>query len=91
MINPYILFGQPFIWPRGFKINDIGKDYNNKFFILKNSQIKLNPLIFQGIINKVPDFDNIIYQTRNDVNNNKNYNFNNIFPIIYCYNLFQYH
>jgi len=34
MINPYNHFGERCIWPRGFSIKDIGKDYNNKFFLL---------------------------------------------------------
>ena len=34
MINPYYFFSQRNIWPRGFRLKDIGEDYYNNFFII---------------------------------------------------------
>ena len=59
MINPYTHFGENHIWPRGFKIKDIGKGYNSKFYSIKYNQLILRPLIFQGLINGRPDLDSI--------------------------------
>ena len=83
MINPYSYFGEKSIWPRGFRINDIGKEYNNKYFIINSSQLILKPLIFQGLINGVPDVDSIFLQTR--IQNNKTFNiiFSDNYPLLY--------
>ena len=64
MINPYYHFGERNIWPRGFRIKDIGKDYNNKFLKINSSKLVLKPLIYQGLINGIPDVDSIYYQTK---------------------------
>ena len=79
MINPYNHFGEKNIWPRGFSIKDIGKDYNNKFFIVKPRQLNIKPLIYQGLINGIPDVDSIYFQT----NSLTNISFRNIGPLIY--------
>ena len=63
MINPYAYFGISDIWPRGFILNDIAYD-NNEFFNYAFTQIKLKPLIYQGLINGEPDTDSIFIQTR---------------------------
>ena len=63
MINPYAYFGIKDIWPRGFLINDIGYD-NNVFFNYELKQIKLKPLIYQGLLNGEPDIDDIFFMTR---------------------------
>ena len=68
MINPYSHFGEKSLWPRGFRISDIGKEYNNNFFIVNSSQLILKPLIFQGLINGIPDIDSIFIQTRLKIN-----------------------
>ena len=81
MINPYNHFGNKNIWPRGFKINDIGKQITNEFHFINSSNILLKPLIYQGLINNYPDVDSIFYLTR--INNNSTYNFNNSYPLIY--------
>ena len=60
-INPYINFGDKNIWPRGFRINDLGKDFNNNFSILNSSQLIIKPLIYQGLINGFPDIDTIFF------------------------------
>ena len=63
MINPYAYFGIKDIWPRGFVLNDIGYD-NNIFFNYELKQIKLKPLIYQGLLNGEPDIDEIFFMTR---------------------------
>ena len=64
MINPYFHFKKSNlnIWPRGFRLSDIGKN-NNKFYILNHHHLLLKPLIYQGLINNFPDVDSIFLQT----------------------------
>ena len=81
MINPYSHFGDTNIWPRGFKIQDIGKQITNEFHFINSSNILLKPLIFQGLINYYPDVDSLFYLTKKDFNNM--YNFNRSYPLIY--------
>ena len=83
MINPYPHFGNNNIWPRGFKIGDIGKEINHEFHIINSSNIYLKPLVFQGLINIYPDIDSIFYFTRK--NFEKEYYFNNInsYPLVF--------
>ena len=81
MINPYSHFGDKNIWPRGFKISDIGKQITNDFHFINSSNILLKPLIFQGLINYYPDVDSLFYLTRKDLNSI--YNFNRSYPLIY--------
>jgi hypothetical protein len=64
MINPYIHFGDKNIWPRGFRLSDIGNQYNNKFYSLDSKQLQLIPLIYQGLINGIPDIDSIFHTTK---------------------------
>ena len=45
MINPYSYFGENNIWPRGFRINDIGKDYNNKYYNIKFNTLRIKLMI----------------------------------------------
>jgi len=63
MINPYIHFGEKNIWPRGFRLSDIGHQHHNKFYTLKGNNLLLKPLIYQGLINGVPDTDSIFQKT----------------------------
>ena len=42
MINPYIHFGEKNIWPRGFRLSDIGDQHHNKFYFLDSKQLQLN-------------------------------------------------
>jgi len=87
-INPYSFFGEPSIWPRGFTINDIGKQSRNIFHYINSSNINLKPLIFQGLINKKPDIDSIFYNTKIKFNNSFNFNFTESYPLIYFPNNF---
>ena len=64
MINPFIHFGGRNIWPRGFRLNDIGHKYHNMFYILNSRNLLLIPLIYQGLINGVLDTDSIFQKTK---------------------------
>ena len=79
MINPYIHFGGRNIWPRGFRLNDIGYQHQNKFFSLKGRNLLLTPLIYQGLINGVPDTDSIFQKTKLKFE----FNFSLAEPLIY--------
>ena len=83
MVNPFDYFGEKYIWPRGFRIQDIAKNDNNKYFILNSSKLEIEPLIFQGLINGIPDVDSIFMQTRIDKINVININISNNYPLLY--------
>ena len=83
MINPFPYFGEADIWPRGFRINDINNNHENKYYILNSSQLNIKPLIFQGLINGNPDVDSILIQTRIEKNNLINFNFSDNYPLLY--------
>ena len=83
MSNPYIHFGASTIWPRGFRINDIGKQMEIKFHIINSRNISLKPLIFQGLINNFPDIDSIFYLTRIKNKNSYNFQISNSYPLLY--------
>ena len=83
MINPYSYFGINNIWPKGFRIKDLGKDFNNKFFSLTSNQISLNPIIYQNLINGNPDLDSIFILTRVNKNYRFNINFTEKNPLLY--------
>jgi hypothetical protein len=80
MINPYIHFGEMNIWPRGFRLSDISYQNCNKFYFLDRKQLLLKPLIYQGLINGVPDSDSILQKTKNFKIET---NFSSIDPLIY--------
>lgn len=83
MINPYSYFGEANIWPRGFRINDIGKQIKNDLGLVNSSNIDLRPLIFQGLINNIPDIDSIFHLTRKKFKYAFNFNSPKIYPLIY--------
>ena len=83
MINPYFHFGESNIWPRGFFIKDISTDYNRSFYYAYSKQIKLKPLVYQGLINKIPDVDSIFLLTNGKTNENLNIAFSETYPLIY--------
>ena len=86
MINPYVHFGETNIWPRGFIIRDIMSDYNiiNKtFYYAHSSKIKLKPLIYQGLINGIPDTDSLFLLTNNKKNKSLNISFSKNYPLLY--------
>ena len=83
MINPFDYFGETNIWPRGFRINGIGNNEDNKYYILNSSQLIIKPLIFQGLINGIPDVDSIFIQTRIKKNNLIDLNFSSNYPLLY--------
>ena len=83
MINPYVHFGETNIWPRGFLIKDIMADYNKSFYYAYSSQVKIKPLIYQGLINVVPDTDSIFLLTSGKMKKNLNINFCQNYPLLY--------
>ena len=82
-INPYIFFGNENIWPRGFRLSDIGKQSVKNFYYENSSNINLKPLIFQGLININPDLDDIFYLTRKQFNNSFIFNSISSYPLFY--------
>lgn len=87
-INPYSYFGNFNIWPRGFKLKDIGKQSKNEFHYIKSSHITLKPLIYQGLINNFPDIDSIYYLTKVKLNNSYHFNISQSYPLLYFPNYF---
>ena len=86
MINPYSYFGIYDIWPRGFILKDLSKNNNDKkcFFNLASNQINLKPLIYQNLINGLPDIDYIFYLTRIKKKEQIiNIKFSKDFPLLY--------
>ena len=83
MINPYIHFGQTNIWPRGFLFRDINIDFNNSFYFAQAKQINLKPLIFQGLINEVPDVDSIFLLSNIKNKTDLNIKFSKNYPLLY--------
>jgi len=79
MINPYIHFGERNIWPRGFRLSDIGHQHLNAFYTLNGKDLLLIPLIYQGLINGAPDTDSIFQKTKLSIE----FNFSLADPFIY--------
>ena len=88
MTNPYPHFGYTNIWPRGFKINDIGRQTKNNFNIINSTNLYLKPLIFQGLINFFPDIDSIFSLTRKKFENIYDFKISNSNPLLYFPNNF---
>jgi hypothetical protein len=88
MINPYPHFGYENICPRGFKINDIGKQIKNSFYLINSTNLSLKPLIFQGLINLFPDIDSIFSSTRIKFENKYDFKILNAHPLLYFPNNF---
>ena len=83
MINPYIHFGESNIWPRGFIIRDISSEHNKSFRHTHSSKIKLKPLVYQGLINNIPDADSLFLLTNVKKNKNLDISFSNNCPLLY--------
>lgn len=83
MINPYAYFGEENLWPRGFFIRDIMKNKNTCFNIINSNLIKLKPLIYQGLINGIPDLDSLLVSTIGKNIINLNITFNKNYPLVY--------
>ena len=82
MINPYSYFGINDIWPRGFFLKDIQFE-NNIFFNYELKQIKIKPLIYQGLLNGEPDIDEIFYMTRKNKVDTLKIVFSENYPLLY--------
>ena len=83
MINPYSYFGINSIWPRGFKLSDIGKGFDNKFYSINYNQLILKPLLFQGLINGNPDLDSIFILSKFEKSINYDFSLFDYNPILY--------
>ena len=88
MTNPYPHFGYTNIWPRGFKINDIGRQTKDNFYLINSTNLFLKPLIFQGLINFFPDIDSIFCSTRKKFENIYNFKILDSYPLLYFPNNF---
>ena len=75
MVNPYSFYGKSTVWPRGYRLKDLDKNSDTKFYRLLSRRAELNHLIYQGLINKDPDVDSIYLQTRSSKNFPTNQNF----------------
>ena len=47
MINPYIHFGERNIWPRGFRLSDIGHQHHNMFYTLNGRNLEKDYFLCQ--------------------------------------------
>ena len=83
MINPYAYFGEPNIWPRGFIYKDIFRVNNKTFYYGHYSKIKLKPMLYQGLINGIPDVDSIFLLTNSKMNKSFNIHFLHNYPLLY--------
>lgn len=83
MVNPYSYFGLNNVWPRGYRLEDIGKNNNWELINLVLNQTIINPLIYQGLINGEPDIDSIFAQTRLQKRSEINLSFSYNNPLIY--------
>ena len=83
MVNPYPHFGESNIWPRGFLIKDFTLDYNKSIYYANSAQIKVKPLIYQGLINEIPDVDSLFLLSLGKMKKNLNITFSSNFPLLY--------
>ena len=52
-------------------------------YIINSKQLLLKPLVYQGLINGIPDLDSIFFNTRAKKNFKIDFNFAKIYPLIY--------
>ena len=83
MINPYAYFGRPSIWPRGFRLDDIGLDHEKKFYVTNPDFISSKPFVFQGLANGDPDVDAIFRLTRANAYYPIRLDFYEMHPLLY--------
>ena len=83
MVNPYAYFGRPTVWPRGFRLLDIGNEWSDKFYISSPDQITSKPLVYQGIANGDPDVDAIFRLTRANDQYPIKLDFYELYPLLY--------
>ena len=83
MINPYIYYGRPDIWPRGFRYRDININDSNIFYTTMENRLLCKPLIFNGILKNL-DLDSIFLQTKENIyDQNKMINIHFSYPLFY--------
>ena len=83
MVNPYAYFGRPSVWPRGFRLYDIGLDHEKKFYITNSDFISSKPLVYQGLANGDPDVDAIFRLTRANAYYPIRLDFYEMHPLLY--------
>ena len=83
MVNPYAYFGRPSVWPRGFRLNDIGLDHEKLFYVTNPDFITSKPLVFQGLANGDPDVDAIFRLTRANAYYPIRLDFYDMYPLLY--------
>ena len=66
MINPFLYFGRPDIWPRGFNYKDINENNTNDIYTTMESRLICKLLIFNGLM-KIPDLDAITLSTKENI------------------------
>ena len=62
VVNPYVHFGQPSMWPRGYPLDAIALNTPEPSYLKADSSVR--PLIQQGLANGDPDVDAIFRLTR---------------------------
>ena len=62
VVNPYVYFGQPSMWPRGYLLDAIALNNPKPSYLKADSSVK--PLIQQGLANGDPDLDAIFRLTQ---------------------------
>ena len=78
VINPYALFGQPLIWPRGFPLTEIQKNHYNNYICGKRK----TSVVQQGLINGESDVDAIFKLTKTMSHNKIDIRFDDSAPAI---------
>ena len=58
-------------------------DYNKSIYYAFYNQIKLKPLVYQGLINKIPDLDSVFLLTSGKMKENLNITFSKNLPLLY--------
>jgi len=58
--NPYVHFGQDSIWPRGYPLDEIGRNYTPLYTACRS----VTPAIQQGLVSGDPDVDAILRLTK---------------------------
>ena len=86
MVNPYPHFGETNIWPRGFLLKDMRANHNNSFYYAHSRQIQSKPLVYQGLINKIPDIDPLFIQINSKLVGHLDIKFSNNYPLLYLPN-----
>ena len=83
MVNPYAFYGRPSVWPRGFRLNDIGLDHEKMFYVTNPDFISSKPFVYIGLANGDPDVDAIFRLTRANAYYPIRLDFYDMHPLLY--------